>query len=303
MNISLIFETGRIAAKLSKCAMYCTSPEVSAGAGIPLQKLISGYIESIYSLRELYRYVEKLEKWALSEISFHTPKLLAPYVELEAIPFCFLLNRIISSLKPDFAPEMQFYIIDRKYKSAVSKSLSKIRRIEQQAIKRRSADRIPKINEVEGKMLGYPGCCVSAFTKLKQERIMGKQSPSPERVIAEEFVEIGLDKLTVKALKRPVELPEETYSLFTTNFYPCSLKCDRAIELGKTYQDFLDKIAKGVFTAGVAANLASILVVCIDMKITREKLEENLIEEYKANPSAFHGKIMQMVYRKWNANS
>ncbi len=301
MNISLIFEAGRIAAKLSKCAMYCISPELSAGAMMPLQRLVSGYIREVYSTRELYTYIEKLETWALNEVTISTPDVLASYVELEVVPFCFVLNRIISSPKPEFAPEMQFYITDRKYRSALSKSLSRIRRIEQEAIKKRDAGRIPKINEVEGKMLGYPECCVSAFAKLKKERIAGKQSPSPERVIAEEFTESGLDELTVKALNGRVELPDEAYSLFATNFYPCSLRCERAIEFGKAYQNFLDSIVKGVFSAGVVANLASILVMCMNMGVVRGL--KVLTEEYAADPLTFHEKIMYAVYRKWNANS
>ena len=292
LDIPLIFEAGRIAAKLTDCVMYNPFPEMSAGVQLPLSKLVSGYLNGHYTLKELYGYVERLEKWACREVEFRTPEQLSALVELTAIPFCFLLNRIISSQRLIFAPEMQFYIVRQEKEKAVLKMLQKMRNAEVSAIKKVDARKISRINEIEGLLLGYPECCVSSFIKLKKERAEGKNIPSPERVIAEEFIKYGLASFTEEAIKGKFRrLPEEGYSLFATNFYPCSLKCANAIEMGKSYSRFLDDIAENVFLSGVIANLASVLVVCVEMGL----YHTDVVKEFKRDAS-FHGQVMAKVY-------
>jgi len=294
LTIPLIFEAGRIAANLTDCVMYNPFPEISAGVQFPLSRLVSGYLNGHYSLKELYGYVERLERWAREEVKFRTPKQLNTLVELTAIPFCFLLNRIISSQSLIFAPEMQFYIVRQEREKAVLKMLQKMRNAELSAIKKADARKISKVNEIEGLLLGYPECCVSSFVKLKKERAEGKNVPSPEKVIAEEFIECGLAKITVDVIKgklSPNGLPEESYSLFATNFYPCSLKCANAIEVGRSYGHFLDSIAENVFFSGIIANMASILAVCVEMGL----YHTDIVKGFKRDAS-FHSQVMAKVY-------
>ncbi|AEA47986.1 DUF483 domain-containing protein [Archaeoglobus veneficus] len=310
MSFSLIFEAGRIAAGLTDCVMYNPFPEISAGAQLPLHRLLSGYRQGICSLNELYDYVERLERWAEEEARvFRTPDVLREYCEIKPVPFCFIINRIISSPRLEFAPEMQFYLVRAGRERAIAKMLSKIRNAEKSAIKKSDARKIARINEIEGRMLGYPDCCVNAFVELKKGRMEGKDLPSPERVIAEEFVERGLAELTVRILEGEEDLPDESYSLFATNFYPCSLLCPKALEAGRRYREFLDKTMHGLFIAGIAANLASILVVCFNMHLKgyfaslsplfSARSVRNLAEEYSKNPSAFHSTITRRFYQTY----
>jgi len=100
--------------------------------------------------------------------------------------------------------------------------LRKIEKLEKKITK----ENIKKIIKIEGKLLGYPKCCIKKFSKLK---VAGR---SPEKDIIIECIEKEVFYSVLKGYPDP-ELPEIAYSLFTTNFYPCKIDCERAVEIGK----------------------------------------------------------------------
>ncbi len=120
---------------------------------------------------------------------------------------------------------LSFYVCKDK-----EKALKLLRRIE--LLERNpTRNNIKKIIKIEGKLLGYPKCCVERFSNLKVE------GGSPEKEIIRECVESGLFLEVLKGYPNP-ELPEEAYSIFTTNFYPCGIDCEKARKIGKSIVEY-----------------------------------------------------------------
>ncbi len=114
--------------------------------------------------------------------------------------------------------------------------LKKIERLEQDL----TLKNMRRMIELEGELLGYPRCCIRRFSRLKIE---GK---SPETTIIVECIENGIFEEFLRFYPEPTEIN----SLFTTNFYPCKLKCKNANDIGKRLieydQNYRFKIAISV---------------------------------------------------------
>jgi len=91
-------------------------------------------------------------------------------------------------------------------------------------------ENLRKMIELEGKLLGYPRCCVRKFSRLKVER------KNPEARIIEECIERGIFEEVLRFYPEPN--PDKALSLFTSNFYPCRLDCKKAYEIGKKLVDY-----------------------------------------------------------------
>ena len=120
---------------------------------------------------------------------------------------------------------LSFYVCKDKEKAL--KLLRRIELLERNPTKKN----VKRIIKIEGKLLGYPKCCVDRFSNLKVE------GGSPEKEIIRECVESGLFLEILKGYPNP-ELPEEAYSIFTTNFYPCGIDCGRARKIGKSIVEY-----------------------------------------------------------------
>ncbi|MFN3383262.1 MAG: DUF483 domain-containing protein [Archaeoglobaceae archaeon] len=92
-----------------------------------------------------------------------------------------------------------------------------------------------RLIELEGKLFGYPDCCVRAYARSKND------FPLETKLILECF-ESGTFKILVDSLKnsRIDFFPQ----FFTMNFYPCSVECKRAKRVGIRLQKFLGDFEK-----------------------------------------------------------
>lgn len=137
------------------------------------------------------------------------------------IPYEWLFDPI--TLSP--TRRISFYVCKDK-----EKTLRYLRRIEKLE-RNPSIGNIRKIIKIEGKLLGYPKCCINRFSKLKTEGL------SPEKITIIECIENGIFHDVLKGFPDP-ELPEKAYSLFTSNFYPCKINCNEAVDIGRKLVDY-----------------------------------------------------------------
>ena len=253
--LGLKFEASRLLANISKCVMYNPFPELTAEYETKVRMLLHGEIERVYE------YIEELE----DELRKKAGEFEFEDLRLKFEPFFFLVNRIVCRGNVVISPELQFYLC----KDDIARYTKKIRKTELKIVKSGNPSKIYRINELEGEILGYPSCCISNFSKRKRLRNAGKSIKSPEEVVADEFVEMGLHEIldavfSGKISLRDVELPN---SLFAFNFYPCTLKCERAEKIGEKCESVLEELEMGnLFRAGVVAAMCDILEICIKMK-------------------------------------
>ena len=93
---------------------------------------------------------------------------------------------------------------------------------------------VKKMIMLEGKLLGYPKCCISSFSQKKVKRL------SPEKDVIVDCIKHDIFVEVLESFPDP-NLPEKSYSLFTMNFYPCRIDCKRALDVGKKLVEFNPK--------------------------------------------------------------
>ncbi len=253
--LGLKFEASRLLAGISKCVMYNPFPELTAEYEAKVRTVLQGEIERVCE------YIEELE----DELRKKSGEFEFGNLNLKFEPFFFLVNRIVCRGEVVVSPELQFYLC----RDGIARYTKKIRKTEMKILKSRNPSKIYRINELEGEMLGYPSCCIGNFSKRKRLRNSGKGVRSPEEVVADEFVEVGLYRVldavfTGKISLKEAELPN---SLFAFNFYPCTINCRRAEKIGERCESALEELGmKNLFRAGVVAAMCDILEICIKMK-------------------------------------
>jgi len=253
--LGLKFEASRLLANLSKCIMYNPFPELTAEYETKVRLVLSNEIEKVYEC------IEELE----DELREKAGEFEFGSLRMKFEPFFFLVDRIVCRGDIVISPELQFYLC----KDNITRYTKKIRKTELKIVKNRNPSKIYKLNELEGEMLGYPSCCISSFSKRKRLRNTGKSVKSPEEVIADEFIEMGLHEVLDAIFAGEVSLKEAKLpdSLFAFNFYPCTLMCKRAGKTGEKCKNALEELQMGnVFKAGVVAAMCDILEICIKMK-------------------------------------
>ena len=275
--LTLTFESSRIFAGISNCIMLhpANASEFEAFRRTA-ERCASGVLEAYVSgragLEELRAAIEKLELDV--ERKLENVRLNVGGEELRLIPYIFSVNRIVCSGRLEFSPELQFYACKSGEIEDVRKSLKKIRSAELRAIKSGKAEKVSKVNELEGAMLGYPQCCVKEFSRRKRLRNSGKNVRSLEGKIAEEYLKLGLSEALERAFREGVMsvLDSIPSSLFAFNFYPCSLKCKNAEKVGRECRRALEERGFSLlFEAGVIAAMCDLEAICVKMRKIRGK--------------------------------
>ncbi len=248
----LSFEASRISANVSKCVM--SSKNLNLNEELFIQN---------YNYNSIYDSIRILEE------KIGNSKLEVLDLKLVTLPFFYVINRIISFGKVLISPELQFYACRIEDEDWLKDKLAKIRKAEEKILRSGKAEKICKINELEGKMLGYPECCIENFVRKKKMRNLGKRVISPEGQIAEEFLSEEYYKVldSVFLANKDVESVELPLSLFALNFYPCKLSCKKAKRIGEVCMERMEELGKErLFKAGVVAAMCNIMAICIKMK-------------------------------------
>ena len=168
-----------------------------------------------------------------------------------------ILSRVLTF---EVSPDLIVYVCRSNKRRAIEKKLEKITSLEVKAIRKRSIEDRLKISEIEGEILGYPECCVSKFVELKRNCFFGRSSP-PETVTILECLESGIFKDTLKHFSNPPnELPQEYFAFFTSNFYPCTIACSKAISVGLKLYEQLDVRTQKIYRCKLILNVLNVLV-------------------------------------------
>ncbi len=220
-NPTFFLEISRVRCGLSRFVLpqqvFC---DVVIRFAEKIEFLFNRYQHGLISLGTLFREKETIEKSIKSEISHYTEYVSCKRLGLDVIPYIYFINRILKN--PKFFPDIFFFVSDRS-------GIGEIKRIERRAIEgkidyQRGKSKIIKL---EGKLLGYPRCCIREFLK-----------GSAETRLILECVDGGLFKELINSLEKSEIKP--FYAFFTSNFYPCSVDCRRAERIGEILDDYLD---------------------------------------------------------------
>ncbi len=157
---------------------------------------------------------------------------------------------------------------------------------------------VRKMIRIEGRLLGYPRCCTDSFIRKKLK------GGYPERDTVIECIEEGVFKEVVKSFPK-AEI--STYSLFTSNFYPCRLRCRKAERIGEMLVEMDDR-----YVFKIVLNVINVLVPVFEVyrikpktdfgRIVHEFVEslgglrekaERIVEDFKRNPAQFENNYLK----------
>ncbi|HIP63587.1 MAG TPA: DUF483 domain-containing protein [Archaeoglobus profundus] len=240
-NPSFYIEVLRIKAGLTDCVLPIH----------PFKDIIAKYM--IYDITTDDYVEEKIEKEIKRSNEYKTLKEM----DLDVVVSVTILDRILSDLV--IHPTVLVYVCNASKIDKIRKKMKKIKELEMKAIHRRSIEYRLKVNEMEGKLLNYPECCISNFVELKYKSMLGLTSP-PETKLVMECLENNLLLKVLKLFENPDSLVDEIYSLFTSNFYPCSIECSKAMDMGKRYEEFLEGKYKKAYRCKLVLNALYILL-------------------------------------------
>ncbi|WP_456327657.1 DUF483 domain-containing protein [Archaeoglobus sp.] len=132
------------------------------------------------------------------------------------------------------------------------KALSILKKIETLE-KNPTSNNVKKMIMLEGRLLGYPKCCISSFS---QKKVRGE---TPEKDVIMDCINHGIFAEVLESFPDP-NLPEKSYSLFTMNFYPCKVDCKRALDIGLKLVEFNPK-----FRYKIVLNVLNLLIPVFDV--------------------------------------
>ncbi len=238
-NPVFFLEISRVKSGLSKAALpQQILPELAAWES-RADKLVLSFSRGEMELDELLSSVKNVERGAYREVWRSEIGRLCREANLTTSVKVHVLGRVFS--KPALAPEISVYIHDPDVD--VESEIERMSSTEIKVLKgiisfEKGRDRIVRM---EGKMLGYPRCCIESYVVSKRDGIL-----SAERRIVLECVEKGIFSRVLSSLKKSktVCIP----SLFTSGFFPCSVECDSAEEIGNELLNWLSGFNLGVLT-------------------------------------------------------
>ncbi len=209
------------------------------------------------------------KRFAESEIRKSEDYAKLTKMGLDVIVAPSILSRVLSF---EIAPDLIVYVCRSKKRKVIERKLERIASLEVKAVRERSIKDRLKISRIEGEILGYPECCVSNFIELKKKSFLGKSSP-PETVTILDCLESGIFKDTLSYFSNPPhELPQEYFAFFTSNFYPCTVGCSKAISIGIKLYEQLDARTQKIYRCKLILNVLNLLVSAYNAyKFVREK--------------------------------
>ncbi len=206
--------------------------------------------------RGLVRTNPKLaKKLAESDLKKTEEYKIVKKLDLEVIVAPTLSGRVIPL---QISPDLIVYVCRSDRKDFVEKKVEKMLKLESRGLNRKSLKDWLKIFEIEGKMLGYPECCVEKFVKMKEKSFYGESVP-PEtdiimRCLEHDFFEV------LRFFREPSEIPEHYFAFFTSNFYPCDVNCQKAISIGVAVREHLDEELRRIYERKLVLNVLNLLV-------------------------------------------
>ena len=226
-NPTFFLEVSRIKCDVSQCVLpQQVLKEVVVKIYPSIANLFSDYVSRRISTKNFLLSLQDLKRQLSQEVLNSDLHLWCKMLELKIVPFISLINRVLST--PTLAPDVYFYVSTSLNKIKVMSNIEKkILNDKLDFIKGRR-----KLIEIEGRLLGYPECCIQNFIRSKES------TPAESKLIIE-CIECGIFNVLLNSLEKSEVQP--FYSFFTSNFYPCSIKCRKAIKIGKKLDECLDE--------------------------------------------------------------
>lgn len=239
LSPTLLLEIVRIRAKLADCVIPQQFFESKFHAD--LTNLISSYLNGLIDAETLEQRINGIENKIKEELKSNEIREMLNELNVDVLPFCVVVDRILSSKDIPVFPEVQYYVYDVSKENNVIRRLKKVRRSEMKVFEGKDElkNRM-KIIEIEGELLGYPKCCVDEFLRLKKKAILSNSSLTPEKKVVIELLDLDIHNKLPEIFSN-LDFDDVFYSLFTSNFYPCSIRCKNAIKIGKICKDYLEQ--------------------------------------------------------------
>ncbi len=239
LNPTLFFEVARIEARVTNCVLPQQVFLVDVDKLNNLANLVSSYMNGLVDVEKLIHKINEIEFNVGEELKTNNLRKKLNELDMEVLPFCTLIDRILSSKEILVFPTVQYYVYDSSKERQIRKKLRRIRKLEMMILEKQ--DKLKnrmKIIKREGELLGYPKCCINEFLKLKRKAVLFG-SITPEKKVVMELLDLEILK-TLPEIFNGLSF-DLFYSLFSLNFYPCTIKCKRAVKIGKTCVDYLDQ--------------------------------------------------------------
>jgi len=195
------------------------------------------------------------KKLAESDLKKTKEYIFAKKLDLELVVAPTLSGRVVPL---HLSPDIIVYVCRSDRKKVVEKKAEKMFRLELRALRKESLKDWLKIFEIEGRMLGYPECCIEKFVKLKEKSFYGESVP-PETAVIIQCLEQDFFEV-LRFFRNPSEIPEQYFAFFTSNFYPCDVNCRRAISIGITVKEHLDERLGRIYERKLVLNVLNLLV-------------------------------------------
>ncbi len=238
VNPSFLIELERIKAGVTECVMPLHDfVFLSEYRGLVQTnpKLAKKLAESDLKKTEEYKVVKKLD----------LEVVVAPTLSGRVVPF-------------QISPDLIVYVCRSDRKDFVEKKAEKMLKLEWRGLRRKTLKDWLKIFEIEGRMLGYPECCVEKFVKMKEKSFYGESVPPETDVVMRCLEHDFFDVL--RFFKEPSEIPEQYFAFFTSNFYPCDVNCQKAISIGVAVREHLDEKLRRIYERKLVLNVLNLLV-------------------------------------------
>jgi hypothetical protein len=235
-NSVFFLESARIYAGLSKYVLLQqTFSDTLLNFTPELKYLLQCYLSDEIGVNELYSRIRVIERSIKQETERNVLSKLCEKLGLRIHPKIFFVNRILST--PPLLISVDVYV-----SKSNGSELDRLQDIERKILKGK-VDRTTgrgRIIRLEGKILGYPECCIENYAQGKET---GK---SAERNLVDECLTKGyFDSLLSHYIHSKILF---TPSLFTSNFYPCSIGCLEAVEIGEKIRDWLADLSTSLST-------------------------------------------------------
>ena len=238
LSPTLFLEIVRIRAGLTNCVLPQQLYE--SKFQIDLSNLVSAFLNGLVDAEKLERRISEVENRIKEELKSNEIREILNELDIDILPFCVVVNRILSSKHLPIFPEVQYYVYEMSKENKVRRGLKKTRKLEMKILRgENSLKNRMRIIKIEGGLLGYPKCCVDEFLRLKKKAILSNNF-TPEKKIIIELLDIEVYNKLPKIFSN-LSFEDFFYSLFTSNFYPCSIECKKAIKIGKMCEDYLEK--------------------------------------------------------------
>ncbi len=231
MNIAFRIELERIFSGITRCVL--------PNHPFPLRNCVKKVLFDPESAKSSAEMVIKGHPW---------------YWELVGLGLDVIVNPIILSriLKMTMAPDIQVFICRSDCKEELESKLERLRKVELKAL--RNEREWAKIVRAEGKILGYPRCCVDKFVRGKL-----KSDPQETYIIAK-CIEEGILNRIYALLKDPSEPEENLFVFFTSNFYPCDVGCEKALNIGMAVKESLEGRMRRAYNLKIILNSSNLLM-------------------------------------------